>query len=324
MKFSLESRWLAASASDDSEPDAVALWLARDARFCVQPCMYKRLHVVDGTFELYRAHFSHRPPAVDKEGRDVKASLGVVAAMRALLRDPSEAVTHVAIAFDNPIVSFRNELYAGYKSDAGVPPELRRQFDLVEEAVASLGITVWSMDHFEADDALATATRLYAADFEQIRVLSPDKDLGACLDGERVVQVDRIRKTEMLAADFVVARGIEPSQMADYLALIGDSADGIPGVPGIGEKTAAALLRRYPSLERIPDDVWDIPVRGKERHIATLRAARAEAMLWKQLASLRFDVPLQESAAELAAPNDCAFDDAKQRAVATKLGRTTL
>ncbi len=283
-----------------------------------------RLHVVDGTFELYRAHFSARPPAVDPAGRDVKATVGLVSSMRALLRDTAEAVTHVAVAFDNPIVSFRNELYDGYKTDAGVPPELRRQFDLAEEAVASLGMVVWSMNRYEADDALATATRIYRDDFEQIRVLSPDKDLAACLDGDRVVQVDRIRKKEIRAADVLETRGVEPFQMADYLALIGDAADGIPGVPGFGEKTAAALLRRYRTLEAIPDGAdcaWDVPVRGKERLMETLRGARKEAALWKRLASLAFDVPLQETAAELLVATG---DAARQAAVAAKLGRASL
>jgi 5'-3' exonuclease len=281
----------------------------------------KRLHVVDGTFELYRAHFSHRPAAVDPEGRDVKATLGVVSSMRALLRDAAEAVTHLAVAFDNPIASFRNALYAGYKSDAGVPAELRRQFDLVEAAVRSLGIVVWSMDRYEADDALATATARYAAEFEQIRILSPDKDLAACLEGERVIQVDRIRKKEIRASDVLELRGIEPGQMADYLALIGDAADGIPGVAGIGEKTAATLLQRYRTLEAIPDADWDVNVRGKERLAETLRCARSEAALWKRLASLAFEVPLKESAAELAVG---AGDLAQQQALATQLGRGTL
>lgn len=280
-----------------------------------------RLHVVDGTFELYRAHFSARPPAADRAGHDVKATVGLVSSMRALLRDTAEAVTHVAVAFDNPIVSFRNDLYDGYKTDAGVPPELRRQFDLAEEAVASLGMVVWSMNRYEADDALATATRVYRDDFEQIRVLSPDKDLAACLDGDRVVQVDRIRKKEIRAADVLAVRGVEPLQMADYLALIGDAADGIPGVPGFGEKTAAALLRRYRTLEEIPDGDWDVAVRGKERLMETLRGARKDAALWKQLASLAFDVPLQETAAELVVGQG---DATKQAALAEKLGRETL
>lgn len=280
-----------------------------------------RLHVVDGTFELYRAHFSARPPAVDPEGRDVKATVGIVSSMRALLRDTAEAVTHVAVAFDNPIVSFRNELYDGYKTDAGVPTELRRQFDLAEEAVASLGMVVWSMNRYEADDALASASRIYRDDFEQIRVLSPDKDLAACLDGDRVVQVDRIRKKEIRAADVLATRGVEPFQMADYLALIGDDADGIPGVPGFGEKTAAALLRRYRTLEAIPDRDWDVPVRGKDRLMETLRGARKDAALWKQLASLAFDVPLQETAAELVVGQG---DANEQAALAAKLGREAL
>src|ERR1700722_817703 len=143
-----------------------------------------RLHLVDGTFELYRAHFSKRPDQFDPSGRDVKATVGVVSSMLALLAEPDEEVTHLAVAFDNPIRSFRNDLYPGYKSDEGVPPELHAQFDAAEEAVAAIGITVWSMDEYEADDALATGARRFRDEVEQVRIMTPDKDLGQCIEDD--------------------------------------------------------------------------------------------------------------------------------------------
>ena len=156
-----------------------------------------RVHLVDGTYELFRAHFSHRPSkTVSLAGRstDVKATSGLVASMLSLLHDPDEAVTHLAIAFDNPIVSFRNELFDGYKTDEGVPSAILAQFDLAEIAMRALGIVVWSMDRWEADDALATGATRFAPEVDQVRILTPDKDLGQCVQGTRVVQVDRMRK----------------------------------------------------------------------------------------------------------------------------------
>src|SRR5512140_3346223 len=156
-----------------------------------------RLHVVDGTYELFRAHYSGRPEHRAPAGWDAKATVGVVSSLLALLHDEAEAVTHLAVAFDNPIRSFRNDLFPGYKSDEGVPPELRAQFDAVESAVRALGVTVWSMQEYEADDAMATAARRFADQVEQVRLLTPDKDLGQCVSGRRVVQVDRRAKREI-------------------------------------------------------------------------------------------------------------------------------
>jgi 5'-3' exonuclease len=255
-----------------------------------------RLHLVDGTFELYRAHFSPRPDAPDKAIR------GLVASLRALLRDEEEAVTHLAVAFDNPIRSFRNDLYAGYKSDEGVPPELRAQFDAAEEAVRALGVCVWSMDRFEADDAIGTAAMRFADDVQQVRILSPDKDFGQVLRGSRVVLVDRIRKAVIDEDAYRAKHGVGPKSVPDYLALVGDAADGIPGVPGIGEKTAAALLARYEKLERIPKDpgAWDVRVRGADRVAAALREHAQSARLWRTLATIVTDVPLEEDLGALA------------------------
>jgi 5'-3' exonuclease len=260
-----------------------------------------RLHLVDGTFELFRAHFSKRPARLSPDGRDVKATHGLAESMRALLRDPAEAVTHVAVAFDNPIRSFRNDLFAGYKTEEGVPPELLAQFDGAEEAVRALGLTVWSMRDFEADDALATAAARFRDQVEQVRILTPDKDLGQCISGRRVVQVDRIRGVEIDEEALRVRRGVGPGSIPDLLALVGDTADGIPGLPGFGARTAAALLARHVHLESIPSDgaSWPAGIRGATRLAATLASEREAALLYRRLATLVRDVPIGESLDDL-------------------------
>jgi 5'-3' exonuclease len=260
-----------------------------------------RVHVVDGTFELFRAWFSKRPSHRAPGGWDAKATLGVAMSMLALMDDAREAATHVAIAFDNPIRSFRNDLFAGYKTEAGVPAELLAQFDPVEDAMRALGFVVWSMDRWEADDALATGAARFAADVEQVRILSPDKDLGQCLDGARVVQVDRLRDKTIDEATLREVRGVGPRSIPDLLALVGDDADGIPGLPGIGMKTAAALLGVYEHIEAIPSDprAWKVGVRGADKIAASLAAHREEALLYRHLATLVRDVPLTETLDDL-------------------------
>lgn len=261
-----------------------------------------RVLLIDGTFELYRAHYSPRPDRQDASGRDVKATLGLLDSMRALLqREQSEhGEVHAAIAFDNPITSFRNALFDGYKSDAGVPPELRAQFDLAEEAMRALGVTVWSMAEFEADDAIATAVARWAGQEHALYILSPDKDLGQCLGPEGVRQCDRIRKTEWGAEGVRDKLGVEPAQIPDYLALVGDSADGIPGLRGFGAKAAAALLGAFGRLEDIPDDPARWPaLRGRDRLAALLTESRADALLYRTLATLRRDVPLPNALTDL-------------------------
>ena len=260
-----------------------------------------RLHLVDGTFELFRAHYTQRPGHRAPDGSEKKATVGIAFAMVELLRDKAEAVTHLAVAFDNPIRSFRNRLFAGYKTDDGMDPELRGQFDAAEEAVRALGITVWSMDEFEADDALATGAARFAPEVGQVRILTPDKDLGQCLDGTRVVMVDRIRKSVTDEAALLARRGVRPESVPDFLALTGDDADGLPGVDGFGEKTAGALLQRYLHLEQIPRQPreWPPGVRGALRLAAALEAAGDEVLLYRKLATLRRDVPLQEPLAAL-------------------------
>lgn len=260
-----------------------------------------RLHLVDGTFELFRAHYTKRPGHTGPDGRDLKATVGVVASLLALFEDPDEQATHVAVAFDNPIESFRNELYPGYKTGAGMDPALVAQMDDVEDAVRALGVVVWSMDRFEADDALATGARRLGDGVEQVRIMTPDKDLGQCLRGQHVVQVDRIRRKTIDEVALRERRGIAPRSIPDWLALVGDSADGIPGLPGFGEKAASALLARYERLEAIPTDpaAWDVDVRGAARLGATLAERRDDALLYRRLATLVDDVPLAETLEQL-------------------------
>ena len=260
-----------------------------------------RLHLVDGTYELFRAHYSKRPGHVTPDGREVKATVGLATSMLALLQDRAEAVTHLAIAFDNPIRSFRNDLFGGYKSDEGVDPELRAQFDLAERATRALGLVTWSMKGHETDDALATAAHRFAGDFEQVRILTPDKDLLQCVRGRHVVQVDRLRGLERDEAAVVEAWGVPPSGIPEVLGLMGDTADGIPGLAGFGQKTAAAVVAAFGRLENIPTDEtpWPAAVRGAPRHKATLKAGLADALLYRRLATLVTDVPLKETAAQL-------------------------
>ena len=268
-----------------------------------------RLHVIDGTFELFRAHYSKRPGQTAPNGMNVKGTLGVLGSLIALLDDPDEACIHLAVAYDNPIESFRNELFDGYKSGAGLEPEILAQMDLVEEATAALGVVVWSMDRFEADDALATAAVRYASDASQIRIMTPDKDLGQSVVGRHIVQVDRIRRREIDEAGVFDRNGVAPRFIPDWLALVGDTADGIPGVPGFGAKTASRLIDAFGPVDAIPSDpsAWPKGIRGAERLAATLNAMRDDVALYKELAILAVDVPLDESFEELrwrGAPQD--------------------
>ena len=254
------------------------------------------LHLVDATYELFRAHYSPRPPVRTPDGRDVGAVTGLMYTLLTLLRD--EGATHVGCATDQVIRSFRNELYAGYKTEAGVPPELLAQFPLAERAMQALGVIVWPMVEFEADDALATAAARWAdrPEVERIWICTPDKDLAQCVRGERVVMRDRRRDRTVDEAGVVARWGVGPASIPDYLALVGDSADGFPGLPGWGARSAAAVLGRFEHLEAIPADVgeWHVDVRSPVTLNVTLRARWADALLFRRLATLSTDAPLPQ------------------------------
>jgi 5'-3' exonuclease len=254
------------------------------------------LHLVDGTYELFRAHYARRPD------RPAKATVGLAASLLALLHESEERVTHVAVAFDNPIRSVRNDWFAGYKTDEGVDPELRAQFDAAEEATRALGVVVWSMDRYEADDALATAAARWRGEVEQVRILTPDKDLSQCVRGRSVVLVDRMRKRVSDEEEVSRRRGVSPGSIPDWLALVGDTADGIPGIPGFGEKSAASLLRAFGHIESIPREpsVWPEDVRQPGKLASALAAEIEGALLYRKLATLIEDVPLAERLEDLA------------------------
>jgi 5'-3' exonuclease len=257
-----------------------------------------RVHLVDATYELFRAWFA-LPPSKAPDGREVGATRGVMQTLLQLCR--AEGATHVACATDHVVRSFRNDLYAGYKTEAGVPADLLAQFPLVEEAMRALGFAVWPMVEFEADDALAAGAARFAAEAEQVLLATPDKDLAQCVRGSRVVMLDRRRK-QTLDEDGVRAKfGVPPASIPDWLALVGDAADGYPGLPGWGARSAAAVLSRYGHLEDVPAlaSSWEVRVRGADRLAATLAARRDEALLYKRLATLREDVPLAESLDDL-------------------------
>lgn len=259
------------------------------------------VHLVDGTYELFRAYFavpSQRSPA----GAEVGATRGL---MQSLLAWTARGgVTHLAYAFDHVIESFRNQLFAGYKTGEGLPVELTSQFELAERAVAALGVTVWPMVEFEADDALATGARRFAADADVSRVVicSPDKDLLQCVEDPRVVCWDRQRDRIYDEAAVFEKLGVKPVQVPDYLALVGDSADGIPGVARWGKASAARALSRFDRLESLLASGHELKgqLRGAEALLASLEAARDDVLLYRQLATLRTDVPLSEGLAELA------------------------
>jgi 5'-3' exonuclease len=250
------------------------------------------VYLVDGTYELFR-HFYALPSVLDGDGREVAAVRGVVASVLGLVRD---GATHVAVATDHVIESFRNEMWAGYKTGDGIDPALFAQFPLLEEALAAEGIVVWPMVKFEADDALASGAAAAASDARVDRVLicTPDKDLAQCVRGTRVVQLNRRLRVTFDEAGVVAKFGVGPPSIPDYLALVGDAADGYPGLPGWGAKSTATVLSRYAHLEAIPADPrdWDVRVTGSDRLAATLRGAFDRALLFRDLATLRTGIPL--------------------------------
>src|SRR5688572_2121204 len=257
------------------------------------------VHLIDGTYELFRYYYA-MPSARDADGREVGAVRGVVGSVLGMI---NRGATHVGVATDHVIESFRNRLWPGYKTGDGIEPDLLAQFPLLEEAMAALGVTVWPMVEFEADDALAAAAHLASLDDEvtQVIVCTPDKDLAQCVRGTRVVQLNRRTNVIMDETGVVKKFGVPPASIPDYLALVGDAADGYPGLAGWGAKSAAAVLARFGQIEAIPDDwrTWQVNAANPSALAMTLARERDRALLFKDLATLRTHLPLFASVEEL-------------------------
>ncbi len=259
-----------------------------------------KIHLVDGTYELFRSFYGP-PPKKAPDGREVGATIGLLRTLLFLIND--SGATHIGCAFDHVIESFRNDLFDGYKTGEGIDPDLFSQFELAEQAVSALGIVVWPMVEFEADDAIAAATVRFQDDpaVEQLVICSPDKDLAQLVIGDRVVCWDRRREIIYDEAAVIEKYGVPPESIPDYLALVGDAADGIPGVPAWGAKSVSTVLSRYPHIEDIPDDTedWGISAGRAHRLVENLEANRDDALLYRRLTILRTDVPLEESLDDL-------------------------
>jgi len=277
-----------------------------------------KVHLVDGTYELFRSYFA-LPPIQAPDGRPVGAVRGIVQSLLYLLRE--DQVTHVGCAFDHVVKSFRNDMFDGYKTGNGTPEDLLAQFELAERAVESLGILAWPMVEYEADDAIATATAYCTglSEVEQVVICSPDKDLAQMVQGDSVVCYDRRRETVMGETGVIEKFGVSPGSIPDLLALTGDAADGIPGIPKWGAKTSAQLLAQYGHIEDIPHDAadWEVKVRGAAAAAESLNANASEARLYKDLTTLRTDVPI---AASLAALEWKGVDREKYQALCDDLG----
>jgi 5'-3' exonuclease len=257
------------------------------------------VYLIDGTYELFR-HYYALPKARDKDGREVAAVRGVVRSVMGMI---NQGATHVAVATDHVIESFRNGLWAGYKTSEGVEPDLLAQFPLLEEALAAAGVVVWPMVEFEADDALAAGALAAIGDkrVERVIICTPDKDLGQCVSGQRIVQLNRRTGVTMDEAGVVKKFGVSPHSIPDYLALVGDSADGYPGLPGWGAKSSAAVLGKFLHLEAIPKDSgeWHVNAASASTLAATLRDNWQSALLFRTLATLRTDIPLFDDVDQL-------------------------
>jgi 5'-3' exonuclease len=250
------------------------------------------VHLVDGTYELFR-HYYALPSARDQDGREVAAVRGVFASVLGMIKG---GATHVAVATDHVIESFRNGLWPGYKTGVGIEPDLLAQFSLLEDALSAAGVVVWPMVEFEADDALAAAAVAAAADarVERVIICTPDKDLAQCVRGTRIVQLDRRTRVTRDEAGVIQKFGVSPVSIPDYLALVGDSADGYPGLPGWGAKSSAAVLAKFVHLESIPTDCreWRVNVANASALAGTLSRERDRALLFRTLATLRTDIAL--------------------------------
>jgi 5'-3' exonuclease len=257
------------------------------------------VHLIDGTYELFR-HFFAVPAAKDANGQEVGAVRGVLASVLSMIE---RGATHLGVATDHVVESFRNDLYSGYKTSEGVDPELLSQFPILEEALVAMGVVVWPMVEFEADDALASAAAKAAQDdhVKQVLICTPDKDLGQSVVGTRVVQLDRMRDTVRDEEGVVAKFGVKPQSIPDYLAVVGDSADGFPGVSGWGQKGAALVLSQYPHLEDIPKDwrEWHSSIRKARVLSESLFSAWNDVLLFRTLATLRLDVPVFDTVEDL-------------------------
>ena len=250
-----------------------------------------KVHLVDGTYELYRQHYGQA--VRHSEPPPLAATIGLLSSTLQLIAD---GATHIGVATDHTIESFRNDLYDGYKTSEGMEPVLLHQIPLAEDALRAMGVTVWAMEEYEADDALASAATLAGADkrVQQVLMLTPDKDLGQCVEGNHIVQFDRRNNVVIDEAAVREKFGVGPESIADYLGLVGDTSDGFPGLSGWGAKSAATVLARYGSIEAIPDDEkqWDVQVRSAAKLAATLREQRDSAYLFKKIATVVTDVPV--------------------------------
>jgi 5'-3' exonuclease len=258
-----------------------------------------RLHLLDGTYELFRAHYGRKDTVIAPDGNDIRATLGILESTLSLLREPG--VTHLAASFDTVIESFRNDMFLGYKSSAGMEEELLRQFPLAEEAMEAIGVVVWRNIEFEADDTLAAAAIRWVDVVVQVVICSPDKDMSQVVVTDRIVTYNR-REQKMVDEDGVVEKfGVHPESIPDYLALVGDTADGVPGLPGWGAKSSSTVLAKFPRLELIPADPadWGVKVRGADKLAVTLAEHQEEVYLYRELTTLRLDVPIEEELSDL-------------------------
>jgi 5'-3' exonuclease len=254
-----------------------------------------KVHLVDGTYELFRHYFAV-PKHLNARGEEVGATRGVLTSLHSLL---ASGASHMAVATDHVIESFRNDLWADYKDSTGVPPDLLSQFELLEDALRAMGVVVWAMIEYEADDALAAGAWLADKDekVEQVLICTPDKDLAQCVTGERVVQFDRRQRKILNEQDVVAKFGVLPESIPDYLALVGHAADGYPGLSGWGPKATATILARYKHLEHIPENhrQWDVSLRGSDRLASVFRDQRENAFLFRKLATLVTNGPVKTS-----------------------------
>lgn len=257
------------------------------------------VYLIDGTYELFR-HFFAVPASQDVNGQEIGAVRGVLTSVLSMIQ---KGATHIGVATDHVVESFRNNLYPGYKTSEGVEPELLSQFPILEEALAAMGVVVWPMVEFEADDALASAATKSAQDSQvgQVFICTPDKDLSQCVVGTRIVQMDRRKELVRDEAGVVAKFGVSPHSIPDYLAVVGDSADGFPGVSGWGQKAAALVLSQYPHLEDIPKDwqAWHPSIKRPRALAESLFSAWDDALLFRTLATLRADVPVFDTVDDL-------------------------